>query len=600
MVCHRRPGDTAGILFHHLAAVFFLRAWFAIDEPQERRRNALLAGVLLGISLYTKPTAGALVWGVLILLGAELLRTRFDLQRWMPRVTLAFWTGLACLPLGGIWYMRNILLGHEAITWPDAFWLTQARRSGDYLSWLVLAIIVAFALIALKRGLGKRQLMLGLVGIALILAAALASNPILFPERYDPPASYIQLQEEVALVGGLALLALSLREHLRLGASAVGQRAICIAALTLALPYFVTFFFSYSYHYRLGFAIVPLMILPAAAALSQLFSRDRITGWRPLCRRAYFVILMLLGIPGIVAVAVDVQWTRVWLFDRALDSDVRKYQVFNPSLMEVVFGLEDFQREADDPARILAPGEERLHFFFPQLTIIDRQVETLEDYQELDVTHFVYGAKARQSYFDAGIDPRETQLVAALGRRELFDLKRWHYDATFSYELYESGNMEGRYDPPSPSYVTDSFGAEVVFGDRLRLHAEDAFPQRIYHNTPITLRSVWQAIRPLEHDYLFELDLFNQDTGTVESQWVFALAEHRHGHYSTLLWEVDELVYDEHVFKLGTDAAVPKGDNYVFRLRARDRASEDYLAVTVDGIATGDSWQLDGAHSLRS
>ena len=30
----------------------------------------------------------------------------------------------------------------------------------------------------------------------------------------------------------------------------------------LALPYFITWFYSYSYHYRLSFAIVPLMLMP--------------------------------------------------------------------------------------------------------------------------------------------------------------------------------------------------------------------------------------------------------------------------------------------------------------------------------------------------
>lgn len=581
-----------------LASVFFLRAWFAIDEPSERRRNALLAGLLLGISLYTKPTAGAFIWGVMILLAAELLRTRFDLQRWAPRFMVAFWTGLACIPLGGIWYMRNILLGHEAITWPDAFWLTQARRSGDYLSWLVLAIIVTFLLIALTRRLGRRRLTLGTIGVLLIMAAALASNPLLFPERFDPPASTIRREEAVALVVGLALLAWSIRERLITGASADRKLGICCAALTLALPYFVTFFFSYSYHYRLGFAIVPLLILPAAVGLSQIFSGDRIERIRPKLRRAYFVILVLLGIPGIVAVAVDVRWSRVWLFDQALDSDILKYQVFNPSLTEVVFGLKDYLRESENEARILAPGEERLPFFFPQLTIIDRQVETLDEYQNLDFTHLVYGAKARQSYIDAGIDPRRTQLVAALGRRELFDLKRWHYDGTFSYELYESGDLGARYDPPSPAYVTP-YNEEIVFGDRLRLHAEDAFPQRIFPETPITLRSVWQATRTIERDYLFELDLFNQDLGTVEERWTFALAEHRHGQYSTTHWDVNELVYDEHVFKLSGDAA-PEGEKYVFRFRARDRQSKDYLAVTIDGRAVGDVWQLEGEHSLRN
>ena len=258
-----------------LAAAFFLRAWFALDDERERRRHALIAGLLLGIALFTKPTAAAFVWGVLILLAADLARVRFVLRRWMPRLTIAFWTGLACLPLGGVWYLRNILLGHDAITWPDAFWLTQARRSGDFLTWLALAALVAFAWAALRRGLDAQRLAMGLAGLALILAALLASTPLLFPERFDPPASHMQSGEAVALAAGLALLAWSLREHLTQRALASQELRICIAALMLASPYFATFFFSYSYHYRLGFAVIPLLILPTAAGLSHLMQTSR-------------------------------------------------------------------------------------------------------------------------------------------------------------------------------------------------------------------------------------------------------------------------------------------------------------------------------------
>ena len=41
-------------------------------------------------------------------------------------------------------------------------------------------------------------------------------------------------------------------------------------SLALTLPYFVTWFWSYSYHYRLSFAIVPLMIVLFAALADRL------------------------------------------------------------------------------------------------------------------------------------------------------------------------------------------------------------------------------------------------------------------------------------------------------------------------------------------
>ena len=370
-------------------------------------------------------------------------------------------------------------------------------------------------------------------------------------------------------------------------------------ALLLALPYFATFFFSYSYHYRLGFAIVPLLALPTALGLSRLLTRERIRRWRPRRRRLYLLILLALGLPGVITVAVDLSWTRVWLLDRELDSDMRKYQVFNPSLMEVVFGLEEYRRETEAPPRILAPGEERLHFFFPQLEIIDRPMDTLDDFERLDPTHFIFGAKARGAYLDAGLDPRSTQLTAALGRRDLFNLTHWHYDGTYSYELYETGALSARRHPLDRSFVSEIYSEEILFGDALRLYAEDTYPQRFHGDAPITLRWVWQALRPLAADYHFELELYNEDNSRAQTSWVFAPAENRHGHYSTRLWDVGELVYDELVFNLPEQVDIPEGNNFRFRLRVLNRASGQPLPLTIDGQAAGDYWQLTGRHSIR-
>ena len=87
-------------------------------------------------------------------------------------------------------------------------------------------------------------------------------------------------------------------------------------SLLLALPYYLTFFFSYSYHYRLGFAIVPLLALPSAVALASVLSEgSNQADGAALIRRGYYLALLILGAPGIVAAAIDVTWSRVWLAD---------------------------------------------------------------------------------------------------------------------------------------------------------------------------------------------------------------------------------------------------------------------------------------------
>ena len=83
-----------------LAAVFFLRAWVENGYAVERRQSAILAGVLLGIALFTKPTAGAFAWGVLLLLAVDLALKRFALDRWMPRLRVAYLDGIGVLAIG--------------------------------------------------------------------------------------------------------------------------------------------------------------------------------------------------------------------------------------------------------------------------------------------------------------------------------------------------------------------------------------------------------------------------------------------------------------------------------------------------------------------
>ena len=65
----------------------------------------------------------------------------------------------------------------------------------------------------------------------------------------------------------------------------------------------MTFYFSYSYHYRLGFAVWPLLCLPSAIGLAHILDRDRIQRWRAGFRRAYHVVLLAVCLPGTIAVA---------------------------------------------------------------------------------------------------------------------------------------------------------------------------------------------------------------------------------------------------------------------------------------------------------
>ena len=586
-----------------LASVFFLRAWRDDLEERQRRREALLAGIMLGIALFTKPTAGGFVWGVLLLVAVDLINKRLDLRAWLPRFRLAIWTGLACLPLGAIWYLRNLALGHDAFTWPKAVWLTRALRSGDYLAPLAAAAIVVWIALALRLKLRRRDLALGAMGLMLLLTGVLASNPRLFPQRVDPPASAIIAAEAALIAAGLSLAGVSLRGGFHESRGAAQAKRMLAAggwALLLALPYFVTFFLSYSYHFRLGFAILPLLLLPTAIALSLLLAPERIRRWSSSARRGYYLALCCLSLPGIIAVATDTNWSTLWLGDDALDNDTRKYQVFNPSLLEVVFGLEDFVRETGREPVTLAPGEERLPFFFPQMRIIDKPVTRLDEYEALGATHYIYGAKARAAYHEAGIRPSETQMVSALGRKDLFQSKREHFDGTFSYELYESMKPGIRHSLPAHHRSEKRNETHIVFDKVIRVFNYGVYPTVILANTPITMDITWRALRPLDRRLEFVLRLQDIDTKQVVHTWDLQTAAHRHGDYSTIHWEVDEFINDQQVIRLDDEADIPVGDRYIFSLGVWDPLAERLLPLAINWVAAGDFFVLPSVHEVRS
>jgi 4-amino-4-deoxy-L-arabinose transferase-like glycosyltransferase len=584
-----------------MASTFFLTAWMEVDDSQARRHYAILAGLMLGIAMYTKPTAGAFIWGVMLVVVVELVRLRFRIKLWRPRFMVAFWTGMASIPLGAVWYIRNIALGHDAITFPPDLWLTLARRSGDYLNWIVLAVIIGFIGYGVLQKIPARRFMIGLVGVGMLLIGVLPSNPILFPARFDPPNSYITLTEALWIIIGLSVIGFSLLSTIRHNLIDRPSRTVGIIgwAFVLALPYFATWFYSYSYHYRLGFAIVPLLILPTALLLSKWLTVERIQQWKSGLRISYAMTLVLLSLPGIVSVAVDVTGSSIWLLDKRLDSDIRKYQAFNPALTEIFYGITEYMAEAETAPIIVAPGEQRLPFFFPQMQIINQPITTLEEFEALDATHFIYGTQAGWAYARAGIDPTQNQLVTSLGRLDRFKETKYNSDATFSYEFYYYYNERSRMKKPKiKNYPVLYNDIDIIFGDKLRFRAEGISPNRFFKDQNILLTSVWEALQPILTDYLFVYELYNRDINRVGYQWVLPIAPFRHGYYPTTLWDVGEKVGDQQFVRISPKSKIPDGENYDIRIRVLDPIKNQYLPVTIDGDFIGDFFTLPGKFTV--
>lgn len=572
-----------------LTAVFFLMAWMS-QERAHRQRYAVMAGVIFGIAMWTKPTAGAFIWAVIMVVALELLRVRFDWRRWLPRFEVAFLTGLACIPLGSIWYLRNILLGHHPIDLPPDFWLTQARQSGDLFGWLLLGLFTLLAYLFLKQ----RQLInwrLIVPGVILILAALLPSMPLINPARFDPPQSRLMLMEWVLLLLGCALIAFSLYRYARVNHGQIQWDAVYVVgwALLIALPYFITWFVSYSYHYRLVFAITPLLMLPTAAILAHWIQPERLltrfkTGW------AYMTLVALLGVPGITAALFDNFGNTGWLWSDQYPNDEAKYRATNPSIMLLADELRDYVAETGQEPVIIAPGEQRLHFFFPTWDIDFETVPVL--LEELEgATHYIYGTLARTRYEAIGVAPLDNQIVSSLGRQDIMRQQLRHTDATFSYELYElnlarrSPNLETE----NPTYI---FPDEIIFGDIIRLWGSSGVDNHFTGSNDISIRMLWEALEPLDTDYMISLDLVNMDDGQLYYEFDNPVAVGEHGYYGSHLWDPGEYVLDRRFIKIPGDiqADMPSGDNYHLLISVEHRETGERLPVTINGEPAGDSF----------
>ncbi len=560
-----------------LATVFFFAAW----NGQRPRHNASLAGLVYGIALWTKPTAGAFALGVALITAADLIRVRFDWHAWWPRLRVALLTAACCIPLGGVWYLRNVLLGHNAIDFPPEYWYTLAERGGGQLLWLLAGAIAA--VIALWPTLSRRGHVLG--AIALFLAGILPSALARF---FEVPPSWVLwffpsldglprlgIFEWVLIIAGMGLLVWGARERIRIG---LQNPSIALVAwmLMLAAPYFVVYFWRYSYHVRLSFSIVPILMLPVAI----LASRMRGAWVAPLA--------VTLALPGLIAPLYDsfVGWD--WLWGGELTDDRAKLISGNDALMWMVDGFEKYEAENGEPPSIVAPGVQRLPFFFPTATI-DYE-HTPHDLSALDgITYFVDShPDGTGAYENAGIDPAENQILRALGREDIMRRAWWRDDGIFRYEIYELYTGARYTEPP----VVNPTNGEVLFGDFARFLGNDLGNSTFQLGERVVFKMMWEVISQPERDYMTYIHLKDAD-GNLQQAWDGPTAQTENGaYYTTLVWEPGEFIIDERDLRLHNEEA-PPGDGYTLTIGLYDLVTGERVPITVDGEPNGDGYPLD-------
>ncbi|MFW5691820.1 MAG: ArnT family glycosyltransferase [Chloroflexota bacterium] len=558
------------------AAAFFLMAW-THQERFYRRRYAAIAGLFLGIAMWTKPTAGAFIWGVILAVIIAFITAGFNWRRWLPRFEVAAITGLACLPLGALWYVRNILIGHAAVNFPPSYWLTQAMRSGQEFGWPLLALAALLAYLFLGPFRYRPNARWTLIGCALIAGGIVPT--ILEPARMG-------LVEWAALLIGTAVITLTLGDHALAHLGRIGQRNLQLIgwASVLALPYFITWFYSYSYHYRLSFPIVPLLLLPTAVILAAWITPARVAGWRFARRLGYAALVIGLGLPAVAVSAYDANLGWDWLWTIPEDDDFSE-----AALLAVVDYFEDYIEAHEEPPVILAPGFQTLPFFFPTVDI--RIAQTPLDLHALDgVTHFISSNEARQLY-GANVPP-QSALFAGLRRENVATGPVIFQDHAFSYEIY-SVDTARRFQPPAdmPDVILED---EVIFGDFARLvgysFSSDTFT---YAPDAPSLHFVFEVLAPVDDDYFIYVHLVpanSPETWLAGADGPVRADFYAPVYYSTRDWEPGEYIIERRLFWY--DPIGSSGDDFRLRMGFYSQTDGHRAPVTVNGAPVGDGYML--------
>ena len=568
------------------AAVFFFRAWFG-ERP---RHYAVIAGVLYGVALWAKPTAGAFALGVILLNALEGVRVRFDWQAYRSRFEVSAIMALACAPLGGVWYLRNIALGHNAVDFPPSYWHSLAERGGGQMLWYLAGVLlVAFVYL---RQAERPHVPLVLSGLGLLLLGVVPSALARFVDasshadllRFYPSLEGLPrlgVFEGLLIASGGVLLAIEAVRYLR-HVELPRPTAQVAWAVTATVPYFVVYFWLYSYHPRLSFAVVPLMALPIAAVLAYRL----VTVPRWLTVGAF----TLLALPGIAVPLYDpfLGWDYLWNAD--LPDDTAKRTSGNEALMWMVDGFWKYEQEHGEMPVVAAPGVQRLPFFMPLADVnIDSAPYRLD---QLDgVTYFVDShPDGTGAYERAGINPVDNQVLAALGRKDIIRRAWWKDDGIFRYEIYELF-VDRRFEPKQPLAAVED---EIVFGGFARFVGHELSSSIFQIGQRRTVKFYWEVQAETDHDYMMYIHLRDADDN-LQMAWDGPVALTESGrYYTTLVWEPGEYIVDERLVQL-TNFDAPVSDGYSIVIGMYDLTTGQRVTITQDGEPIGDGYRLTEA-----
>ncbi|NDJ78634.1 MAG: phospholipid carrier-dependent glycosyltransferase [Chloroflexi bacterium] len=603
-------------------AAFFIAAWRTGDI-----RHAVLAGLMLAGAVWTKPTGGALALGVLLVAAGYAALNRVDRPANRPafgrKLRLAVIMALVAAPLGGMWYVRNLALGHDPLVFPAGYWHDQAQRSGQELGWpVLLASLVALLLVVYPPArIAERRLLrfgLPLLVVILLLAGTLPSaipfdtitegDNLWQWARGDLGAAHkLNVPEIFALLAGFGLLAWLGRDVWREWPDE--RRTTLLLVWGLLLPYALLWFWNYSYHYRLSFPIVPLLVVQLAALIDGAL-------WTPLADRRWGPLLggAVVTAGTALALVAGVEFTSKHWGD--LQNDEDKYDAANPALMQVVHLLEERAADTNSTPVVVIPGEDRLPFFFPEWDIRNSRADlptSVEDLGDADI--FVDNSVYRRLAIQDGLWPNALVAEAEVGAayasiRPLRtdgtfeapvnqtatgpDGARWPTvldplpldvtgalpadDGNFRYVVYRI-NRDARTTPMTPVAAQES---EVLVGDFVVFLGHDLVTLQWQPGEKVALALYWQPTdtAPPALDYSVYIHLLDAD-GNLLAQWDGVPMQ---GQYPARFWRPGESLLDYWLLRLPEE--LPSGPAQL-RIGLYDPASGERLPVTVDGEPTG-------------
>jgi hypothetical protein len=515
-----------------------------------------------------------------------------------------------------------VLLGHRAIIFPDAYWQTLAARSGVEFGWPLLALIVlvVWVLVSSRQSSvashqsntesqSPTSLKIWQLAIGIVLVAAGVWPSIYNSGRIGITDDRIGIWEWLALAAGMVIVGITLWRWARGRWTDEGRAtAAKIGWLwALGLPYFITWFYSYSYHYRLSFAIVPLMIMPTAVILVKL--RDSLqssavshqTIQYRVVRLLGVIIVVALAIPGIINPLYDGNAGWDWLWTDKLPDDHARYASGNEALMNIVDGLQKYIDEhPDTPLRVVAPQVKRLPFFFPTADIQINTMPTKLD-QLNGVTYFIYGKPEAGGDFNTFV-PGQNQVLSALSLATTSTdvgsnimRRAWgDDDGIFKYTVYEL-HLKNRFKVP---YVNAPVSeGEVEFGGFVRLIGYDIGGLDFWLKRRLIMHLDWQVLAQPTANYMVYIHLRDKNDNVIQT-WDGPVSWTNDGNmYSTLVWEPGEYIVDERSLVFNQPDA-PLGAGYSIVIGMYDLATGQRVPVTINGKPAGQGYTLTNKISL--